>query len=40
MAICQCDNWMAAKFDTYLAEYQHGLHQKDHKLASSTGLNG
>ncbi len=25
MAICQCDNWMAAKFDTYLAEYQHGL---------------
>jgi hypothetical protein len=25
MAICQCDNWMAAKCDTYLAEYQHGL---------------
>jgi hypothetical protein len=22
---CQCDCWMAAKFDTYLAEYQHGL---------------
>jgi hypothetical protein len=25
MAIRQCDDWMAAKFDTYLAEYQHGL---------------
>ena len=25
MAICQCDNWMAAQFDTYLAQYQHGL---------------
>jgi len=26
MAIRQCDDWMAAKFDTYLAEYQHGLY--------------
>ena len=25
MAICQCDKWMAAQFDTYLAQYQHGL---------------
>jgi hypothetical protein len=24
MAIRQCDDWMAAKFDTCLAEYQHG----------------